>query len=689
VVSAQSRDELKLPPTVDSVDPAGGVALPAGAYRANLYVYDPFGRIEWYALVAQSFVNGRYFTIGRGAHCNITLNDGSVSTRHAYIASESQRLVLHDLQSTNGALVNGERVTERALEHGDVIRMGATDVRFLLSYRSNPVHLVLDFVAGANAGKSVATYGASTNIGRLNCAINLQGSGVAAQHVRIDAFGQDLLYVVSLHDRNETWLNGQRLVGIAAAREGDVLQIGEHEIVLRMVDDAALTDAVPQGDGTLLLAGAEGQEGAAPLIAMSAVDMARLEAHLQDLPTHTAQDRTAVDMEALADELVSAACASQTLTNAEIPVGARDLGAPLLQIEHTGPPLPIQPTGAVTLDEDEIAAWAGPPVWLRWLLVPLVVGLLAGVAALVPVEQSLTLDGALSAAAERPLMATVRGRVAQLHFRAGDSVREGDVVASLLDLGILARVAELDARIANLRAREKRAPEVVEGSVPRAVRLQTREAEAQLDRATGALRARREAFNRREVTLAELTAAQDAVRRATANLVARRTEAEAHRHRKRYKSNAPSREELDERARLIARRERLEGQIRVPLVASTAGLLIATTQPPLRVGAVVEGGVAMFRVVDTSRLRVELRVPGDALGAVEGSGRATLVPAGFPDRHIEVELGAVGAAAASDGTFPWVTEIANDGSLRPGQKVIATVPQPDISGLRWLLGSDR
>ena len=68
------------------------VALPGGAYRANLYVYDPFGRVDWYALPPSSFVGDRYFTIGRGTDCDIALQDGSVSSHHAVLALEKGAL---------------------------------------------------------------------------------------------------------------------------------------------------------------------------------------------------------------------------------------------------------------------------------------------------------------------------------------------------------------------------------------------------------------------------------------------------------------------------------------------------------------------------------------------------------------------------------------------------------------------
>ncbi len=681
-MSANSRESLELPPTVDRLD--GGAAFPSGAYRANLYVYDPFGRIEWFALVPHSFTNGRYFSIGRGVDCDITLNDGSVSTRHAYIAGEGAELVLHDRQSTNGSLVNGARVERHALRHGDLIRLGATDIRFLLSYRESPVHLVLDFVAGVNAGKSIATYGASTNIGRLNCAINLQGGGVAAQHVRVDAFGHDLLFVVNLHDENETWLNGSRLVGIAAAREGDVLQVGEHEIVLRIVDDDALSDAVPQGDGTLLL-GQDSGSAKAPLIQMSAFEMARLEAHLQDLPSDAA-DRTELDMQQLEPEVLERSRA-RTLQS-DPPAPGWGFSAP--PAERTGPPAP----SAAELPETDEAEWAPPRRdlgWLRWLLVPTVVGLLAGILSLVPMERSFELSGTLAAASEAPLTATVRGRVEHLYLRAGDQVKEGDAVARLVDLGVREALDEVNGKLDAIRQRREEArPTVQRIPVPSTLRARIGGATAAVDAASAELRARREQFNRREIGIDALQATQKKLRRAAATLSALETEADAYRSRKRVVlPSGPSVEELEEEIELKARRAQLEEKLHVSVVAGLPGALVDAGPKPLEVGAVVEGGQALFRVVETNRLVVEFAVPPKHLTAVEGLDTLEVAPAGSTGRALTVRAGKLAAAPSADGSFRWSAAVDNAaGTLRPGQAVTTTVPLPDVSALSWLLERD-
>jgi pSer/pThr/pTyr-binding forkhead associated (FHA) protein len=68
--------------------------------------------------------------LGRSRECRVRLPDADTSRRHAEIVCGGGRFVLHDLGSTNGTFVNGERVSERALEPGDRLRIGANSVTF-------------------------------------------------------------------------------------------------------------------------------------------------------------------------------------------------------------------------------------------------------------------------------------------------------------------------------------------------------------------------------------------------------------------------------------------------------------------------------------------------------------------------------------------------------------------------------
>jgi pSer/pThr/pTyr-binding forkhead associated (FHA) protein len=70
-------------------------------------------------------------TFGRNAKNTVPLNDAGASGFHAEIAREGGAYILRDLGSTNGTLVDGEPVSETALQHGARIRMGATKFVFV------------------------------------------------------------------------------------------------------------------------------------------------------------------------------------------------------------------------------------------------------------------------------------------------------------------------------------------------------------------------------------------------------------------------------------------------------------------------------------------------------------------------------------------------------------------------------
>jgi CheY-like chemotaxis protein len=65
--------------------------------------------------------------IGRGTDCEIHLFDPALSRHHCRLLLRDDRLVIEDLGSRNGTLVNGQKVTEpRVLAEGDSIGVGAS-----------------------------------------------------------------------------------------------------------------------------------------------------------------------------------------------------------------------------------------------------------------------------------------------------------------------------------------------------------------------------------------------------------------------------------------------------------------------------------------------------------------------------------------------------------------------------------
>jgi hypothetical protein len=63
-------------------------------------------------------------TIGREEGNTVQLNDERISRYHIKIQEDDHKLVLTDLESTNGTRVNGEDVQLRILRYGDVIAVG-------------------------------------------------------------------------------------------------------------------------------------------------------------------------------------------------------------------------------------------------------------------------------------------------------------------------------------------------------------------------------------------------------------------------------------------------------------------------------------------------------------------------------------------------------------------------------------
>jgi hypothetical protein len=63
-------------------------------------------------------------TIGREEGNHVQLNDERISRFHIKIQEDGGKLVLTDLESTNGTRVNGEDVQLRILRFGDVIALG-------------------------------------------------------------------------------------------------------------------------------------------------------------------------------------------------------------------------------------------------------------------------------------------------------------------------------------------------------------------------------------------------------------------------------------------------------------------------------------------------------------------------------------------------------------------------------------
>src|SRR6188472_3875640 len=69
-------------------------------------------------------------TIGREEGNTIQLNDERVSRFHVKIQEDQNKIVITDLESTNGTKVNGEDIQLRILRYGDIISLGRSVLLF-------------------------------------------------------------------------------------------------------------------------------------------------------------------------------------------------------------------------------------------------------------------------------------------------------------------------------------------------------------------------------------------------------------------------------------------------------------------------------------------------------------------------------------------------------------------------------
>ncbi len=71
------------------------------------------------------------YSLGRDPHCDIFLNDVTVSRKHASVRVDGGMATVRDTGSLNGTYVNGVRVDSAPLDNGDTVQIGTFQMIFM------------------------------------------------------------------------------------------------------------------------------------------------------------------------------------------------------------------------------------------------------------------------------------------------------------------------------------------------------------------------------------------------------------------------------------------------------------------------------------------------------------------------------------------------------------------------------
>lgn len=127
-------------------------------------------------------------TIGRVEDNTFQIADASVSSHHCEIILRGSDVVIHDLGSTNGSFINGEKISESVLKPGQTLKLGQIELQLVPDGAPTPAMKPAPAPA-AGAPASAAPAPASSNRQKMDSTMvvprgvslnELSGEGVRA-----------------------------------------------------------------------------------------------------------------------------------------------------------------------------------------------------------------------------------------------------------------------------------------------------------------------------------------------------------------------------------------------------------------------------------------------------------------------------------------------------------------------------
>jgi predicted component of type VI protein secretion system len=184
------------------------------------------------ALVRNMLLNKNRLTIGRRPYNDLELDDLTVSGEHSVIHVQENEIVIHDLHSKNGTVVNGETVQKQHLVSGDEIHVGIFTIRVLVGEQSNERAMMAQSEIGVLQSSDAQ---GQTTEQVLSRPIN--SLGIAGQHMAVIARRRNGFFITHLEGINFPSVNGES-IGLAAhpLSNADRIHLGNqtYTFVLRL-----------------------------------------------------------------------------------------------------------------------------------------------------------------------------------------------------------------------------------------------------------------------------------------------------------------------------------------------------------------------------------------------------------------------------------------------------------------------
>lgn len=168
-------------------------------------------------------------TIGRADDNDVVLDHASVSKAHAILERSERGFVVHDVGSTNGVFVDGERAAAGGpapVSPGVTIGIGDFRVTLVVLDEAPADKFRIGVTEPTGRHHVFAVSGGEVTVGAdAGCDLQLEGDGVAPRHTRV-VIQSDRLVLADLKSPSGTWLNDERLTAPQVVHETDVVRVG-------------------------------------------------------------------------------------------------------------------------------------------------------------------------------------------------------------------------------------------------------------------------------------------------------------------------------------------------------------------------------------------------------------------------------------------------------------------------------